>query len=107
MAELLTLASILGIVSIILQIIAAYFAYQLIKITGAFRAWILIISALIVMTIRRITAELITTGYISALTGTAAWIDRIILPLVISILLVFGMYDLLRLFKNHNKMVNN
>jgi hypothetical protein len=99
MAELLTAESILAVISIVLQIIAAYFAYKLIKITGAFRAWTLIIVALILMTLRRITALMITVGAVQPLRGTVSSIDRLLLPLLISILLVWGMYDLLTLFR--------
>ena len=99
MAEIFNLTSILGIISIVLQIAAAYFACKLIRITGTFRAWILIILALILMTLRRITAQLITWGYLQQLTGSIGIIDRLVLPLLISIFLVLGMYDLLKLFK--------
>ncbi len=99
MAELLNLENILGIISIILQLIAAYFGYKLIRITGVFRAWTLIIIALVLMTLRRITALLITAKVVPPLTGTVSFIDRLILPLIISIFLVWALYDLLKLFK--------
>jgi hypothetical protein len=101
MAELLNVENVLGILSIVLQVIAAYFAYQLIKITGAFRAWTLIIMALILMTLRRITALLITAEVLPKLTGTMNVVDRLVLPFLISVFLVWGMYDLLRLFEEH------
>lgn len=104
MAELLSIESLFGLISIALQIVAAYFAYRLIRITGAFRAWTLIILALILMTLRRVTAQLITWGYLQQLTGSIGITDRLVLPLLISIFLVWGMYDLLNLFKKKKEV---
>ncbi len=93
MVGLLNITNVIGIISIVLQLTAAYFAYKLIRITGVFRAWTLIIIVLLLMALRRITA------LITELTGALGFIDRFVLPLIISICLLWAMYDLLRLFK--------
>jgi len=93
------LTSSLGVVQILVQLGAVYLAYRLTKITGAFLAWSLVIIALVLMTVRRVTALMIEIGSISALGGSIAFIDRILLPLAISILLLFAMYGLVRTFQ--------
>jgi hypothetical protein len=55
------------------------------------------------MTLRRITALLITVGAVPPLTGAVSSIDRLMLPLLISILLVWGMYDLLDIFRRERE----
>jgi hypothetical protein len=93
----------LGFVQIVVQLVAVYFAYQLTRITGAFRAWYMIIMALILMTVRRVTALMIQTGWIPAFTGSLAFVDQIVLPLAISVLLVVAMLELVRLFEKQAK----
>ncbi|MBI2126515.1 MAG: hypothetical protein HYU02_04280 [Thaumarchaeota archaeon] len=97
MVDLLTLS--LASLQIIIQLGAVYFAYRLTKITGAFRAWLMVIFALVLMTVRRITALMIEIGSLAAFAGATAFIDRIILPLAISVLLLLAMYDLIRTFR--------
>lgn len=94
---------ILGIAQIVLQLGVAYLAYRLTKITGIFLAWSLVIIALILMTMRRVTALMMEMGLITALGGSVAFIDRILLPLAISILLLLAMYGLVRTFKRQLK----
>ncbi|MCS4537474.1 MAG: hypothetical protein HYY67_01270 [Thaumarchaeota archaeon] len=97
MVDLLTLS--LAFLQIIIQLGAVYFAYRLTKITGTFRAWLMVIFALVLMTVRRITALMIEIGSLPAFAGTTAFIDRIVLPLAISVLLLLAMYDLTRTFR--------
>ena len=101
MADMISLS--LGVAQIIVQIVAVYLAYLLTMITGAFRAWYLVIFALILMTVRRVTALMIEVGSIQALAGSIAFIDRILLPLAISVLLAVGMFDLVRTFQRQSK----
>lgn len=101
MVDVVTLS--LGVAQILLQLGAVYLAYRLTRITGAFLAWSLLIIALILMTLRRVTALMIEMGSIPALVGSIAFIDRILLPLVISILLLLTMYGLVRTFERQLK----
>lgn len=89
----------LGVMQILVQLGAVYLAYRLTRITGAFLAWSLVIIALVLMTARRVTALMIETGSIPALGGSIAFIDRFLLPLAISILLLLAMYELVRAFE--------
>lgn len=94
---------IFSVVQIILQLGAAYFAYKLVKLTGMFRAWVLVITAFILMAFRRTTALLITMGAVPELTGAVGIFDRLILPLIISICLITGMYELFKMFLRWHK----
>lgn len=94
---------VLGVVQIIVQVVAVYLAYRLTKITGAFWAWYMVIFALILMTVRRVTALMIEAGSIPALAGSIAFIDRFLLPLAISVLLAVAMYELVRMFERQSK----
>jgi hypothetical protein len=96
----------LGLVQIVVQLVAVYLAYRLSRITGAFQAWYLIIVALVLMTVRRITALLIQTGWIPVEAGALAYIDQILLPLAISVLLVVALFELVRLFEKQSKTPN-
>jgi len=92
-----------SVAQIALQLGAAYFAYKLIKMTGTFRAWVLVIIAFVLMAFRRTTALLITMGTIPELIGTIGMVDRLALPLVISICLIWGMYELFKIFLKWQK----
>jgi hypothetical protein len=97
------ITQLLGIVQIILQLVAVYYAYKLTKITGTFTAWALIIIGLSIMTLRRITAQLIIMNIIPSLEGTIGLIDRLLLPLTISVCIMLGMYELYKIFKRRVK----
>lgn len=94
---------VLAIAQIILQLGAAFLAYRLTRLTGAFRAWSLLIIALVFMAARRTTALLIEMGAMPALGGFVGFVDRIVLPLSISILLLLSMYELVRTFERQLK----
>ena len=96
MADPITLS--LGLVQILLQLGAAYFAYEISRITGAFRAWRLIIAALLLMTARRLTALGIEAGLTVALGGALGFVDRIVLPLIISVCFLVAFLDLRGIF---------
>lgn len=93
----------LGVVQILVQIGAFYLAYRLTRITGVFLAWSLVMIALILMTVRRLTALLIEIGSIPAFAGSIAFVDRILLPFSISILLLLAMYRLVKTFEGQLK----
>ena len=80
-----------------------YLAYRLTKITGMFAAWSLVIIALILMTVRRITALMIQMSLVPALSGSIQLIDTVVLPLAISILLFAAIYGLLKSFERQVK----
>jgi hypothetical protein len=59
--------------------------------------------ALILMTVRRITALLIQTGSLPALSGPVSYTDQIVLPLAISLFLLAGIYGLVRTIERRSK----
>ena len=93
------LSASLGVLQIVIQLGAVYLAYRLTKITGAFVAWSLVIIALILMTVRRITALVIQVNLMPALSGSIQFIDTVALPLAISILLFAAFYGLVETFE--------
>lgn len=88
----------LGLAQIFLQLGAAYFAYETLRVVGTFRAWTLIVLALLLMTVRRMTALAIEAGFALQLGGALGFIDRFVLPLVISICFLVALWDLRRIF---------
>ncbi len=97
------LSASLGVLQIAIQLGAVYLAYRLTKLTGAFVAWSLVIFALILMTVRRITASMIQLNLIPGLSGSIQVIDTIALPLAISILLFAAIYLLVKTFERQMK----
>ncbi len=73
---------------------AAWYAYRVMRLIGIARFWILVVVALLLMTVRRLTALAIEAGAVPALTAWVASLDRLVLPLVISVCLLLGMYEL-------------
>jgi len=95
MVEWLTAPNIVAAVSIILQLAAAYYAYRLMRITGVFRAWALVVLALFLQLFRRIIALMAVAGL-----GTE-FIEMfdLLIMLMISLFLFFGMYELSKKFE--------
>ena len=91
---------ILGFLQIILQALAAYFSYLIFRFNRLNYAWLSVTMALILMTFRRITALIIELGLIPQMTGTISMVDRIILPTIISILLLIGLWSMFKNFEN-------
>jgi len=96
------LNQILGIVQVLLQVAAAYFAYRLMKITGTFRAWSLILTALVLQTVRRMIAWMVVMSFIPR-GDTFTLLDQGVLPLLISLCLAAGMYELLKMFAERRR----
>lgn len=92
MADSLSIS--LGVLQIVLQLVAAWYAYKVLRFMGAARFWLLIILALVLMSLRRLTVLVTELGLAPALTGELAFIDRFVLPFLISIFLVLGLYEL-------------
>lgn len=97
--SLFSLNSFLGIFQIIVQAVAAVYAYKIYSFNRLNKGWIAMIFALILMTLRRVTALLIEVNYLPTLTGIISYIDRVILPALISLLLLIGLYVMFRNFE--------
>ena len=90
---------ILGVLQIVIQLVAVYFSYIIFTFNRLNKAWLAVILALILMTIRRFTVLLTELDALPALTGTIQFIDRIILPFAISIFLAVGLFTMMKKFE--------
>lgn len=99
--------SLLGIFQIFVQLFAAYFSYKIYLFNMENKGWLTVSFALILMTFRRITALLIGMEYIPEFSGWIANLDRLILPSIISILLFFGFWSMLKNFEQFNVIQSN
>lgn len=97
------LSATLGVLQIAIQLGAVYLAYRLTRVTGAFVSWSLVILALILMTVRRVTALTIQLSLVPSLSGSIEFVDTTLLPLSISILLIAAIYGLVRTFERQSK----
>lgn len=91
------ISAILVLLQIILQLGAAYFAYRLMRLTGTFRAWSLIVIALIIQAIRRILSQLIIMNLVP-LGSIIELVDRLFIALLVSACMIVGMYELEKIF---------
>lgn len=95
-----SVAMILGVLQIVLQAIAAYFSYKIFVFNRVRRWWLAVTFALILMTFRRITALLIELRWLGSFSGAISDIDRIVLPFLISVLLLWGIYVMFKNFQD-------
>ncbi len=92
----------LAILQIALQLVAAYFALRIVMLWAPEKLrwfWGVIVLGFLLMAIRRVTALLIGLDILPKLSGVVGTIDRVYLPLAISICLTIGMYALHGKFK--------
>ncbi len=92
--------TVLGVLQIIIQIVAAYFSYKIYKYNRLSKAWLAVFLALIVMTFRRFTALAINLGVLKQFSGSIQFIDSIGLPFIISVFLLIGLWSMSRSFEN-------
>lgn len=90
------LSASIGIAQIVLQLGAAWYAFKIKGLMGDARFWSLVIIALLLMTLRRVTASAIEFSLMPNLTGWIAILDRLVLPFLISLFLLLGLYELNR-----------
>lgn len=95
-----TLAITLGVLQIILQAIAAYYSYRIFSFNRLNWGWLAMTFALVLMTFRRVTAILIETKFLSVFSGIISDLDKIILPAVISVFLLVGLFVMFKNFRN-------
>lgn len=91
--------NILIILQIAIQIVAAYSAYIIYQYNRISKAWLAVIIALILMTLRRVTVLLINFDILPQLTGSIQLFDSIVLPFLISIFLAWGMWTMAKSFR--------
>ncbi|MCK4327512.1 MAG: hypothetical protein KAW41_03475 [Candidatus Diapherotrites archaeon] len=86
-----------ALLQVAFQLLAAFFAWRILKFTGGMVSWGLIIVALLVQTVRRVTTLSILLGLLPG-GGLISTVDELLLPLTISACLMLGMWSLLQLF---------
>jgi hypothetical protein len=99
----------------VLQAVAAYFSYRVFVFNRVGRWWLAVTWALVLMTLRRVSALLIELKVLGTYGGLVADIDRIILPFIISVLLLWGIYAMFKNFEDfevvektvRNKLMKN
>lgn len=96
----LSIPSWFGVLQIVIQAVAVYYSYKIFSFNRLNKGWLALTVALILMTFRRITALLIEMNFLASFSGWLAHIDRIVLPTLISIFLLIGLFVMLKNFEN-------
>lgn len=94
------ISTLMAIIQIIIQFIAAFFSYKIYTYNRVAKPWLAVTVAFILMGFRRITALLTGFGYLPNLEGLLLWLDRILLPFLISVFLVWGIWTMLKQFES-------
>lgn len=85
---------------IIGQFYAAYLSYKIYSFNRMRKVFLGVTVALFLMGLRRITALLIEFKLFSQLSGWIATFDRVILPFIITVLFVLGLYEMKKEFES-------
>lgn len=101
-----TIVSFFAVLQIIIQSVAVYYSYKIFSFNRLNNGWIALTFALVLMTFRRITALLIEMSLLQNFSGWLAYTDRIILPTLISIFLLVGLYVMFRNFDDFDVVEN-
>lgn len=90
----------LGIFQIVIQAIAVYYSYKIFSFNRLNKGWLALAFALILMTFRRITALFIEINVLPNYSGWISYTDRIVLPTVISVFLLVGLFFMYKNFED-------
>jgi len=98
------------VLQFVLSAAVAYYAYRVTKQTGSFRAWTLIITAFIILTIRNVTSLILTltlpadqvTTLIESV-GVTTTIISTSINVAASVILFLGVFGLAKRFENQPK----
>jgi hypothetical protein len=93
-----------------LQLGSVYYAFKLTKVTGTFRAWTLIITAFVFLSVRNLVSLVLTLGIppaqLVALIDQIGWTTTMVSQLVnigATFMLLVGVRELFVLFKRQSK----
>lgn len=84
----------------LLQLAAAFFSWRIYTFHKLSKAWLLVPVGFIFMAMRRLLALSYAQGYFTDSVLSIQFIDSIIIPFVISVLLVFGIWAMYHSFQN-------
>ena len=90
--------TIVAVLQVAFQLLAAFFAVGIIRIIGGMRPWGVLITGLLIMAIRR-AITLLASMAVIPYPGLVEFLDVFVLPLAISFCMMFSMWDLLQLFR--------
>lgn len=99
-----------AVVQLILTAAVAYYAFRVTKLTGSFRAWTLIISAFVLLTVRNVLSLALTLtlpanqlGALIESIGLATTITSQLVDILANVALFLGMFGLVKRFENQPK----
>jgi len=94
-------------VVVLIQLGAAFYAYRLTRLTGGFRAWWLLIIALLFLSERSFVAFLKALGIdITFNMPILAVLDQAVIPVTIALVILAAMYDLNKTFESKKKQAS-
>jgi hypothetical protein len=91
--------TIFSIVDVGLQLTAAFFSYQIYTFHKLSKVWLAVPLGFIFMGIRRVLALSYTEGYFQDSILSIQFVDSILIPFIISLLLVFGIWAMYNNFQ--------
>ena len=91
--------TIFSILDLLLQCIAAFFSYQIYTFNKLSKAWLAVPLGFVLMALRRIFIYLYTEGYIATLPSISPLVDSLIVPFLVSIMLVCGIWAMYNNFQ--------
>ena len=91
---------ILEFIQIVVQFTAAYFSYVIYKYNRLCKAWLAVVVGLVLMAFRRVTALLIELSGAPTSTDPVRFLDRVLLPFAISVLLLWGLWSMKKNFES-------
>ncbi len=92
--------SLMMVVQIIVQFVAAFFAYKIYTYNRLAKPWLAVVAAFVLMGFRRMTALLTKFSLMPSLGSSLLWLDQVFLPFIISIFLVWGIWSMQKQFES-------
>jgi len=97
----------LGFVQFVLPLIAAYFSYVIYKHNRLATAWWAVTVALILLAFNRITAIINEFNFLPEFAGHVKLLDQVMFPLIISLLLIWGLWTMKKSFESFDVVERN
>ena len=97
----------LAISQMVYQLAAAYLSYRIYKFNRVNKGWLMVTIALILMAVGRIFAVVLLLGWANELPPIVAFIDSLVLPFLISVFLLIGLYSMFRNFVSFDIVEKN
>ena len=95
----ITISAVLQAIALAASIFAVYFSYRIYRYNRLSKAWLSVTAALVFLSLRRFLGLLNLTGITSDLPEIIDFIDRPLVPLVVSLLLAIGLWRMKKSFE--------